>query len=389
MDNIALLQRVQQILAQSAETLSLQAVAQLIREQDPTLHDAAVFELLEALEQQKHGLGVCESLLRIPGITDIVVNPDGSIWYDRGHGLQQSALRIDHQQDVRRMAAQLAASVQRRFDDTCPYVDGNITRPDGTLIRFHAILAPPAVMGTCLSFRVLGTANQDLQTLVSSGMLSPEIAQLLRNIVQAKLSILIIGGTGSGKTTLLSALLHEVSPQERIICIEDTQELHPDHPHMLQLIARPANTEGAGAITLSDLLKQSLRMRPDRIIVGEIRGAEIMDLLGALNTGHQGGGGTIHANTLQELPARIQALGVLAHVDDTAIMRQFAAAIHVVVALQTHQQQRRIAQIGVVDARSGEILLAWDHGTVLPPMQDLVHRVSPAAACVVEGQLSC
>ena len=225
---------------------------------------------------------------------------------DRGAGLMQmqpDTPLFESDAAVRRLATRLALQGGRRLDDAPPFCDGHVSRPDGTLLRFHTVLAPTAKPGTCISLRVLRTATASLDQLVAGGSVDDQRADLLRTMVRRKRSFLVVGGTGSGKTTLLSALLAEANASERIIAIEDTLELTPDHPHVLNLTTRGENTEGAGAITVADLVRQALRMRPDRIVVGEIRGAEVIDLLAALNTGHEGGAGTLHANSITEVPA--------------------------------------------------------------------------------------
>ena len=190
---------------------------------------------------------------------------------------------------------------------------------------------------------------------------SEEIAAVLRGIVAARKAFLVVGGTGSGKTTLLGAMLAAVSHSQRIVCIEDTPELRPPHPHVVSLVARTNNVEGHGQITMSDLLKQALRMRPDRIVVGEIRGAEVVDLLAALNTGHDGGAGTIHANSLPEIPARMEALAALGGLDTHALHSQLSAAIDVVLAMRRTPHGRVLHQIGVLTGNPVRINVLWEH----------------------------
>src|SRR5690606_12096635 len=201
-------------------------------------------------------------------------------------------------------------------------------------VRLHAVLSPVALGGTCLSLRVLRPATQGLDALSRAGTVSAEAKTLLRKIIRARLAFLVVGGTGAGKTTLLSALLAEVAAEERIVCVEDAAELAPPHPHVVRLVARPANIEGAGAITLRDLVRQALRMRPDRIVVGEVRGAEVVDLLTTLNSGHDGGAGTVHANSPHEVPARLEALAGSGGMDRSALHSQLAAAVQVVLHVQ-------------------------------------------------------
>lgn len=286
-------------------------LARLIREEAGVISDVDVLDLLRRLRHDSTGIGLLESVLLTEGITDILVNGPDQVWFDRGRGLERAEVRFTDDAEVRQLASRLASACGRRLDDAQPFADGRLLREDGTVIRFHALLAPPSADHTCLSLRVLRQATTTLDELVSSGTVTAEIAELLRAVVRHRRAFLVVGGTGTGKTTLLAALLAEVDHGERILCIEDTAELQPRHPHVLNLVSRGRNTEGSGRITMSDLLTQALRMRPDRIIVGEIRGAEVVDLLAALNTGHEGGAGTIHANALDEVPARLEALAAL------------------------------------------------------------------------------
>lgn len=258
--------------------------------------------------------------------------PD-AVWVDDGDGLRRVPVRFADDAAVRRLAQRLALSAGRRLDEAQPWVDGNLSGlTDGTpggpvSVRLHAVLPPVAAGGTCLSLRVLRPANQNLDTLIGVGAIEADAAELLRDVISARLAFVVSGGTGAGKTTLLAAMLAAVPGSERIVCVEDAAELAPQHPHLVKLVARCANVEGAGEVTVRDLVRQALRMRPDRIVVGEVRGAEVVDLLTALNTGHDGGAGTIHANNPAEVPARFEALAALGGLDRYALHSQLAAAI--------------------------------------------------------------
>jgi pilus assembly protein CpaF len=217
-------------------------------------------------------------------------------------------------------------------------------------VRLHAVLPPVSPRGTLISLRVVARRRFSLAELEQLGTLVPEMAAVLREIVGARLAFLVTGGTGTGKTTLLASLLSCVDPHERIVLAEDSGELAPEHPHVVRLEARPANVEGAGAVGLRDLVRQALRMRPDRLVVGEVRGAEVVDLLAALNTGHDGGCGTVHANTVEAVPARLEALAASAGLGREALHSQLAAAVQVVVHLvRGRDGQRRVEVVGVVD----------------------------------------
>ena len=225
-----------------------------------------------------------------------------------------------------------------------PFVDARLA--DGS--RVHAVLGCLASPGTCISLRVPAQRSFSLEDCVASGSLSPGAAQLLVRMIEARLAFLISGGTGSGKTTLLAALLALVPPHERIVIVEDSRELAPNHPHVVRIEGRPANTELAGAVSLTDLVRQSLRMRPDRLVVGEVRGAEICDLLTAMNTGHEGGCGTVHANSTADVPARLEALASLGGLPQAALHAQLASALDAVIHVARGPAGlRRVAEISI------------------------------------------
>jgi pilus assembly protein CpaF len=258
---------------------------------------------------------------------------------------------------VRRLAQRLAASAGRRLDDAMPYADAVL--PDGT--RLHAVL-PPVVPSTTISLRVLARRRHDLDGLVALGAMPPQIAEVLRAAVAGRLALVITGGTGTGKTTLLGALLGELQPTERLLVIEDAPELVIDHPHVVRLVARAANVEGAGAIGLRELVRQALRMRPDRLVVGEFRGAEMVELLVALNTGHEGSAATLHANSAADVPARFTALGALAGLPAPAVTSLVASAVDLVVHLRRGPDARRlVAEIGLLSRSADELVVqsAW------------------------------
>ncbi|OHO32513.1 ATPase [Corynebacterium sp. HMSC034E11] len=356
-----LIARVKRRLADEPTTPDPARIAALIREEAVVISDIGVLDVMRTLRDDTTGTGPLEALLADDTVTDICVNGPNCVYVDSGAGLERSAVRFESEAAVRRLASRLAASCGRRLDDAQPFCDGHITRDDGTLLRFHAVLAPTAQAGTCISLRVLHTASATLDDLVARGALSGEVAEVLRGVVAKRKAFVVVGGTGSGKTTLLSALLAEVDPAERIVAIEDTLELTPDPPHVVNLTTRGANSEGAGEITIADLVRQSLRMRPDRVVVGEIRGAEVVDLLAALNTGHDGGAGTLHANSIAEVPARFEALAALGGLDRAGLHAQLAAAIDVVIVVKRHPDgTRRLHQIGVLEGQPVRAKVVWD-----------------------------
>jgi pilus assembly protein CpaF len=320
-------------------------VAAALRAQGRLLGDCEVLGVVAALRSELVGAGPLEPLLADPEVTDILVNAPDQVWIDRGRGLERSAVRFADTAAVRRLAQRLATTAGRRLDDARPWVDARL--PDGT--RLHAVLPPVVVGSPCLSLRVVRARAFTLGELITAGTLDAETAALLRAVLDARLSFMVSGGTGSGKTTLLSCLLGLVDPAARLVLAEDSAELRPDHPHVVRLETRPANQEGAGQITLRDLVRQALRMRPDRLVVGEVRGAEVTDLLAALNTGHEGGCGTVHANAATDVPARLEALGSTAGLDRSALHSQLAAALSLVVHLvRDGSGRRRVAEIHVL-----------------------------------------
>lgn len=346
MTGAELVERVRTTLAAEGSSPTPARVAAALRAEGRVVGDATVLAVVEALRRESSGAGPLDVLLTEPGITDVLVNGPDRVYVDRGRGLERVGIRVGDESAIRRLATRLAAACGRRLDDATPYVDARL--PDGT--RFHAILAPVAAPGTCLSLRVPPQRMFTLDDLVSARALPPGGAILLRDIIGARLAFLISGGTGSGKTTLLSSLLGLAEPGERLVLVEDAGELRPDHPHVVRLEARPANVEGSGEISLRDLVRQALRMRPDRLVVGEVRGAEVVDLLAALNTGHDGGCGTLHANSAADVPARLEALGVAAGLSREAVHSQVAAAVDAIVHLiRSRDGARRVAEIRVVE----------------------------------------
>ena len=354
----ALLDRVRARLALEPVAPSQARVAALVREETGGLlgEDDVLHAVREAIDELA-GAGPLEALLREPGVTDVLVNGPDQVWIDRGQGLTRTAVRFADDDAVRRLAVRLAALAGRRLDDAVPWVDVGL--PDGT--RLHAVLPPVSGSGTCLSLRVLRRCSYSLDDLEALGTLPGESGALLRTLVAGRRPFLVTGGTGTGKTTLLSALLGVAAPAERIVLCEDASELSPAHPHVVRLLTRPPNVEGMGEVTLRDLVRQALRMRPDRLVVGEVRGAEVVDLLAALNTGHDGGCGTLHANRPAEVPARLEALGMAAGLGRAAVHSQAAAALALVVHLRRTPVGRRVEEIGSV-RRSGELVVvepAW------------------------------
>ena len=365
----SLIDRVRERLASESSQLRPQTVAAAIRaESGGVLGDTEMLSNLRVLQTELTGAGLLEPLLCAPGTTDVLVTAPDAVWVDEGTGLRRSVIRFADEAAVRRLAQRLAVAAGRRLDDAQPWVDGQL-RGIGTgefTVRLHAILPPIAADGTCLSLRVLRPATQDLAALTAAGAIAPLAAALLDEVIAARLAFLISGGTGAGKTSLLAAMLGAVDARERLVCVEDAAELQPRHPHLIRLVARTANVEGAGEIGLRDLVRQALRMRPDRLVVGEVRGAEVIDLLSALNTGHDGGAGTVHANSPAEVPARLEALVGLGGLDRAALHSQLAAALQVVLHVARDRSgRRRLTEISMLHRSAAgyvEALPVWQIG---------------------------
>lgn len=278
-----------------------------------------------------------------PLVTDLFVNGADGLFIDRGEGAERVQGWSASEKEVRDLAVALIGAGGRHLDDQAPCVDVRLASG----IRVHAVLSPVSASGTAVSVRIPRAGVADLDALAALAAFDARRRAWLQQLVTARANILITGGTGTGKTTLLAALLHAVPATERIVTIEDVAELHPDHPHHVALESRQSNLEGAGSITLARLVRESLRMRPDRLIVGECRGEEVRELLSALNTGHDGGAGTLHASSLADVPARLEALGALAGMDAVALARQAVSAFTVVLHLERGTDGvRRLAHAG-------------------------------------------
>jgi secretion/DNA translocation related ATPase len=359
--NAEALSRVRRRLVDSGTSPQRPALAAMVREDAGGLAGhSQLLGLVREAEWELAGAGVLEPLLRAPQTTDVLVNSPDSVWVDQGSGLRRVSVRFPDEAAVRGLAQRLAALAGRRLDDASPWVDAAL--PDGT--RLHAVLPPVAVAGTCLSLRTFRAKGFTIAELDRAGSLPRGAAGLVEQLVHARVAFLVSGGTGSGKTTLLGALLGLVDPAERLVVVEDATELRTAHPHVVRLAARPPNVEGAGEVSLRDLVRQALRMRPDRLVVGEVRGAEVAELLTALNTGHAGSAGTLHANSAEELPARLEALGALGQLERHALHSQVAAALQVALHLARFVDGRRVLTDVAVFRRDGErvrVVPAWRH----------------------------
>ena len=302
--------------------------------------------LVHEIEREVQGLGPLSTWAGSPGVTDILVNGSREVWIDDADGLKPTGFSFDSEAGVRRLAVRLASMSGRRLDDASPWVDARL--PNG--MRLHAVLHPLSRGGTAISLRLPSTTPFTLHDLEARKMFDAATRRRLLRLVASGEPLLLSGGTGTGKTTLLSALLAAGPEHERIVVAEDSAELTIAHPHVVYLEGRPPNIEGAGAVTLRDLVKQSLRMRPDRLIVGEVRGAEVLDLLNALNTGHSGGAATVHANSAGDALVRLELLALQAGLSREAAQTAIATAFRTVIHIERGSDgKRRVRQIAAID----------------------------------------
>lgn len=302
-----------------------------------------VLTALDHVRAELEGLGPLEQLVADPAVTDVLVNGPDEVWVDGNGGLRRVGRIFAGDAEVRALAVRLVAAGGRRLDDGCPAVDVQL---DG--FRVHAVLPPISTGGALLSIRIRRRRVFTLAELAMAGAVAPVMAQALTLMMRARLNFLISGATGTGKTTLLSTLLGLASPQERLVLVEDVAELDPAHPHTVGLQARHGNLEGAGVLDLAELVRQALRMRPDRLVVGECRGAEVRELLAAMNTGHDGGGGTLHANSADAVPARLSALAALAGLTPDALALQAGSALDVVVHVVRNSRGRHVESLNLL-----------------------------------------
>lgn len=332
------------------------SVAAVARADAARLGGDGVREVVADLAAEVLGLGPLEQVVADPRVTDVLVNGDGSVWVDRGDGVVETSVSLGDAAAVRRLAVRLSGLAGRRLDESQPWVDGLL--PGGA--RLHAILPPLADGGAHVSLRIPRVVGTALAELRRGGMFGPEVEAVLRGVVGRRCSFVVSGGTGCGKTTLLAAMLAEVDRRERIVVVEDVRELAVAHPHVVRLQGRGANVEGEGAVGLVELVRQALRMRPDRLVVGEARGPEVRELLAALNTGHEGGCSTLHANAPADVPVRFEALGALAGMPREAVRAQLATAVSVLVHVERTHAGRRVSAISVLDRSTGGAVPALD-----------------------------
>ena len=324
-------------------------------QQEPGLgHDDRV-RLAAEIGDDIFGYGPLERLLTDSTISEVMVNGPGDIWIERDGLLAKTPLRFSDDSQLRRIITKMVGQIGRRIDESSPMVDARL--PDGS--RVNAIIPPLSLSGPLLTIRRFANERFNLEELIAVGTISPEAADFLCHSVQADLNVLISGGTGSGKTTMLNALSAAVPDSDRIVTIEDAAELQLKQRHVVRLESRPKNIEGEGEITIRDLVRNSLRMRPDRIIVGEVRGAEALDMLQAMNTGHEGSLSTIHANSPRDALNRLETMVLMAgyELPVKAIRQHVAAALDLIIQLdRLDDGTRHVTQVTEVQRMEGDMI---------------------------------
>ena len=326
------------------------AVARAVRDEGVLLRSDELAALVRELTDDLAGLGPIETLLRDPEITDVMVNAPDEVWVERAGALERSAVRFADANAVREAVLRVVGPLGLRLDRARPFVDARL--PDGS--RLHAVVPPLSSKGPVVTVRRFASVTHSWDDLAASGAIPPEAAAILRAAVADRRTIVCCGRTGTGKTTLLNLLLGEVSARERVVVIEDAPELRPICPHVVRLETRAANAEGAGEVTIRDLVRQSLRMRPDRIVVGEVRGVEVTDVLQALATGHEGCMTTVHAKAADEALVRLEGMALQSGLPLAAVHAQLGVGMDVFAVLSRSPDGRRgLTQIGEIAGRIG------------------------------------
>ncbi len=315
--------------------------------------------LVNEIKDELLGLGPLEPLLHDDSVSDILVNGYGQVYVERQGKLQMTGVTFQDDQHLMLIIDRIVSQVGRRVDEASPMVDARLR--DGS--RINAIIPPLALDGPSLSIRRFGKRRYDIQSLVEKGTVTPEAVAFLEAIVKARLNILVCGGTGSGKTTMLNCLSSFVPNDERIVTIEDSAELSLQQPHVVRLETRPMNLEGKGEVTQRELVKNTLRMRPDRIIVGEVRSGEVLDMLQAMSTGHDGSIATIHANSTRECLGRLEMMMLLAgfSIPQRAMRQQIASAVNIIIHVSRMSDgSRKVLRISEISGMEGDTIMMQD-----------------------------
>ena len=351
--------RLESLEANMASSKVTQAITDILNEEGRLLTEEDRARLVEEIRNELLGLGPLEPLLWDDAISDILVNGPNQVYVERGGKLYQTDVRFNDDQHLMLIIDRIVSQVGRRVDEASPMVDARLR--DGS--RINAIIPPLALDGPALSIRRFGKKRFQIDDLVEKGTLNQDAVEFLRAIVNARLNLLVAGGTGSGKTTMLNCLSAFVPSDERIVTIEDSAELMLQQPHVVRLETRPANVEGKGEITQRELLKNCLRMRPDRIIVGEVRGAEVLDMLQAMSTGHDGSICTIHSNTSRDALQRLEMMMLLAgaNIPQKAMRQQIASSINMVVHVsRLSDGTRKVMKISELTGMEGDVIMMQD-----------------------------
>jgi pilus assembly protein CpaF len=339
--------------------LARSELGQIVAAEQTALTAAERYRLIDDIAADVLGYGPLETLLEDPTITEVMVNRHDQVYVEREGRLSESALRFTSEAQLRRVIDRIVSRVGRRIDESSPLVDARLE--DGS--RVNAIIPPLAVNGPSLTIRKFARTPYTVEDLVTFGTMTREMATVMDAAVRGRLNILVSGGTGTGKTTLLNVLSAFIPSAERIITIEDAVELQLQQDHVVRLESRPANIEGRGEVTIRELVRNSLRMRPDRIVIGEVRGGESLDMLQAMNTGHEGSISTIHANSPRDAISRMETLVLMAGMDLPlrAIREQIASAIDIIIQIgRLKDGTRRITHVTEVQGMEGEIVTLQD-----------------------------
>jgi pilus assembly protein CpaF len=327
--------------------------------QEPGIARTDREQLVVDLTNDILGHGPIERLLSDETITEVMINGPHDVWIERAGILHKTTVRFSDESHLRRIINKIVAQVGRRIDEASPMVDARL--PDGS--RVNAVIPPLSLSGPLVTIRKFGADRLDMDGMIKVGTLTPETVDFLERCVQARLNILISGGTGAGKTTLLNAMSAAIPDSERIVTIEDAAELQLNQRHVLRLEHRPKNSEGEGEVTIRALVRNSLRMRPDRIVVGEVRGAEALDMLQAMNTGHDGSLSTVHANSPRDALSRVETMVLMAGYDLPlrAIRQQVASALDLMIHLERlHDGSRRVMIITEVQGMESDVITLQD-----------------------------
>jgi len=331
-------------------------VQEMLKENNQALNAAERRQLVEDILDELLGLGPLEPLLKDPTISDIMVNSATKVFVERRGRIEEVGTRFASDQHLLRIIGKIVSNVGRRVDESSPMVDARL--PDGS--RINAIIPPLAIDGPCLSIRKFPPSRTSLDKLVEFGSMTADCATMLKAVVASRRNVIVSGGTGSGKTTMLNALSASIGAHERVVTIEDSAELQLQQSHVVRLETRPPNIEGRGEVTQRDLVKNALRMRPDRVVLGEIRSGEAFDMLQAMNTGHDGSMTTLHANTPRDALSRLEQMIGMSGIDISpkSARAQIASAINVVLQLERLQDgTRRVTSVAEITGMEGDIIL--------------------------------